>query len=251
MARFGEIIDLHMRAKGITNRALAVAADVSTATVNTARNSNKPSTRGDTLDRIARALGTTADALRREWMASNQQRVTQFFPDPPPLIPPPSRPRVIQGQPRSAAKGVPIINSAAAGPPTLNADPGYQGVQDELRVTYKELPILLDAVGDHQAFGVTIDGNSMDPELMPGDVAVFAPAAQVEDGDVVFVQFNEARDSGQTVKLVSKLSDEVVALIPRNSPAYRVETVDLVDIARIVKMVGSYRPREWVRKPED
>ena len=66
MGRFGDVIKTRMHRIGIGVEELAHRSGVSINTISRARNLEEPEFRGDTLDRIAVALGTTATALRSE-----------------------------------------------------------------------------------------------------------------------------------------------------------------------------------------
>lgn len=141
-------------------------------------------------------------------------------------------------------RGVPIINKTSAGTPVELDDPGVEN--------HEHLPITPEMVGDPDAFGVELVGDSMAPQFCEGDIVVFAPRADVRDGDACFVQFNGARNGGHTFKLVFRQGDGKIELRPMNQRKHRSHTVDTSDdgeVARIVKAVGCYRRIAWEPKP--
>lgn len=248
MARFGDILTLVMKTRGMNSKQLAEKSGVHVNTVRRALKLDTPDLRKETIDMLALPLGySSADDLLGSWAT------TVAMPQPVGAIDR-GMMEVIQKQSKPPARPVPILNRTAAGEPRTFYDPGYQGIQDDERSSYSELPILTDAVGDEQAFALIVDGDSMSPSFAQGDVAVFAPRAMVEDGDICLIQFTEARDEAQTIKRVRDLGDGTVQLIPDN-PKHKVLTVnathDAGEVIRIVKCVGRYELFPWVPNPED
>ena len=137
-------------------------------------------------------------------------------------------------------RGIPIINSTNGGPPSETVDPG----QDH----YQRLPITPEIVGDPDAFAVTLHGDSMEPDFHEGDVLVFAPSAEVQDGDECFVGF---RTGEHTFKRVYDLGDGRLELRPLNTRRHRTQVVSTeadTGVARVVKLVGRYQQWNWKKR---
>jgi len=114
---------------------------------------------------------------------------------------------VVSAMPISAGKLVPIINKVAAGYPADFDDLDYPvGVADD----YVRCPDLHDP----QAFAVRVIGDSMEPKFREGDIVVFSPVAQIENGDDCFVRFSEPHET--TFKRVFYEQNDIVRLQPRN-----------------------------------
>jgi len=130
------------------------------------------------------------------------------------VAPPPSPHRAPPG------RGIPIINTTNGGPSSDREDP--------------------------DAFAVTLHGDSMEPDFHEGDVLVFAPAAEVADGDECFVGF---RTGEHTFKRVYDLGDGRLELRPLNTRRHRTQVVSTdsdTGVVRVVKLVGRYQ--QWNRK---
>ena len=109
--------------------------------------------------------------------------------------------------PLSSGRLVPVINKVAAGYPTDFNDLDYPvGVADD----YVRCPDLHDP----NAFAVRVFGNSMEPKFNQGDVVVFSPAAEVNNGDDCFIRFADPHET--TFKRVFFEDDGKVRLQPRN-----------------------------------
>lgn len=107
----------------------------------------------------------------------------------------------------AAGKMVPIINKVSAGYPVDFDDMDYPvGVADD----YVRCPDLHDA----NAFAVRVVGDSMEPRFREGDIVVFSPAAEVNNGDDCFVRFSTPHET--TFKRVFFDADSKVRLQPRN-----------------------------------
>ena len=113
----------------------------------------------------------------------------------------------------AASRLVPVINKLSAGYPTDFNDLDYPvGIADD----YVRCP----DVHDPNAFAVRVVGDSMEPKFSEGDIVVFSPAAQVNNGDDCFVRFSMPHET--TFKRAFFESDNKVRLQPRNekySPA--------------------------------
>lgn len=106
-----------------------------------------------------------------------------------------------------AGQLVPIINRVAAGYPVDFDDLGYPaGFADD----YVRCPDLHDP----NVFAVRVIGDSMEPKFCEGDIVIFSPAKEVQNGDDCFVRFTEPHET--TFKRVFFESNESVRLQPRN-----------------------------------
>ncbi len=106
-----------------------------------------------------------------------------------------------------AGQLVPVINRVVAGYPAEFDDMGYPvGIAED----YVRCPDLHDP----NAFAVRIIGDSMEPKFSEGDIVVFSPAADVQNGDDCFVRFAHPHES--TFKRVFFEPDGKVRLQPRN-----------------------------------
>lgn len=106
-----------------------------------------------------------------------------------------------------AGQLVPVINRASAGYPAEFNDMGYpMGTADD----YVRCPDLHDP----NAFAVRVVGDSMIPAFIQGDIVIFSPAAEVQNGDDCFVRFSRPNES--TFKRVFFEAEKKVRLQPRN-----------------------------------
>jgi len=111
------------------------------------------------------------------------------------------------GPPISVGRPVPVINKVAAGYPTDFNDLDYPvGVADD----YVRCPDLHDP----NAFAVRVVGDSMEPKFHEGDIVVFSPAADVNNGDDCFVRFATPHET--TFKRVFFEPKNKIRLQPRN-----------------------------------
>jgi phage repressor protein C with HTH and peptisase S24 domain len=121
-----------------------------------------------------------------------------------------------QQQTFKAGQLVPVINRVSAGYPADFDDMGYPvGIADD----YVRCPDLHDP----NAFAVRVVGDSMTPKFMEGDIVVFSPSADVQNGDDCFVRFSQPHES--TFKRVFFEPEEKVRLQPRNE-TYAPQIVD-------------------------
>lgn len=106
---------------------------------------------------------------------------------------------------------VPLINRVAAGYPADFTDLGYPArVADE----YVRCP----GLSDPDAFAARIVGDSMMPEYREGDIVVFSPARDVDNGSDCFVRI--APDHESTFKRVyfeGEAGEEMIRLQPINN----------------------------------
>lgn len=119
-----------------------------------------------------------------------------------------SKPKVDRAGPTiSAGRAVPVINKVAAGYPTDFNDLDYPvGVADD----YVRCPDLHDP----NAFAVRVVGDSMEPKFRQGDIVIFSPAADVNNGDDCFVRFATPHET--TFKRVFFEAKNRIRLQPRN-----------------------------------
>ncbi len=103
---------------------------------------------------------------------------------------------------------VPVINKVAAGYPADFDDLGYPvGFADD----YVRCPDISDA----NAFAVRVVGDSMMPKFKQGDIVVFSPAADVQNGDDCFVRFRMPHET--TFKRVFFEAKQTIRLQPLNT----------------------------------
>lgn len=109
-----------------------------------------------------------------------------------------------------AGKLVPIINRVSAGYPVDFDDLDYPtGIAED----YVRCPDLHDP----HAFAVRVVGDSMEPRYRQGDVVIFSPARQVENGDDCFVRLCEPHET--TFKRIFFDDENTIRLQP-NNPIY-------------------------------
>lgn len=102
---------------------------------------------------------------------------------------------------------VPVINKVPAGYPAEFDDLGYPvGFADD----YVRCP----DIHDPNAFAVRVVGDSMEPKFSEGDIVIFSPAADVQNGDDCFVRLAGPHET--TFKRVFFEKDTEVRLQPRN-----------------------------------
>jgi phage repressor protein C with HTH and peptisase S24 domain len=107
----------------------------------------------------------------------------------------------------AAGRLVPVINKVSAGYPSDFNDLDYPvGVADD----YVRCPDLHDP----NAFAVRVVGDSMEPRFREGDIVIFSPAAEVNNGDDCFVRFAMPHET--TFKRVFFEPNNKVRLQPRN-----------------------------------
>ena len=110
-------------------------------------------------------------------------------------------------EPLAAGRLVPVINKVAAGYPRDFNDLDYPvGIADD----YIRCP----DVHDPNAFAVRVVGDSMEPKFREGDIVIFSPAAEVNNGDDCFIRFTMPHET--TFKRAFFESKDKVRLQPRN-----------------------------------
>jgi phage repressor protein C with HTH and peptisase S24 domain len=109
--------------------------------------------------------------------------------------------------PLAAGRLVPVINKVSAGYPTDFNDLDYPvGIADD----YIRCPDLHDP----NSFAVRVVGDSMEPKFREGDIVIFSPAAEVNNGDDCFVRFTHPHET--TFKRAFFEPDNKIRLQPRN-----------------------------------
>lgn len=107
----------------------------------------------------------------------------------------------------AAGRLVPVINKVSAGYPRDFNDLDYPvGIADD----YVRCPDLHDP----NAFAVRVVGDSMEPKFCEGDIVIFSPATDVNNGDDCFVRFTTPHET--TFKRVFFEPENQIRLQPRN-----------------------------------
>jgi phage repressor protein C with HTH and peptisase S24 domain len=107
----------------------------------------------------------------------------------------------------SPGRLVPVINKVSAGYPSDFNDLDYPvGIADD----YIRCP----DVHDPNAFAVRVVGDSMEPKFHEGDIVIFSPATEVNNGDDCFIRFATPHET--TFKRVFFEKDRKIRLQPRN-----------------------------------
>ncbi|MEM7623555.1 MAG: XRE family transcriptional regulator [Planctomycetota bacterium] len=134
---------------------------------------------------------------------------------------------------------IPVINRVAAGYPTGFTDLGYPARSADEYIRCVD-------VADVDAFAARVVGDSMEPEYREGDVVVFSPARDLEDGCDCFARFELGRDADaeSTFKRVYFETDpdghELIRLQPINN-RYAPTTVPRERIAGLYRAVSVTR----------
>jgi phage repressor protein C with HTH and peptisase S24 domain len=130
----------------------------------------------------------------------------------------------------AAGRLVPIINKVAAGYPADFNDLDYPvGIADD----YVRCPDLHDP----NAFAVRVVGDSMEPRYHEGDIVIFSPAVEVQNGDDCFVRFTMPHET--TFKRVFFEKEDKIRLQPRNE-RYSPTVVEGTRIDGIYRAVSRY-----------
>ncbi|MEM1184143.1 MAG: S24 family peptidase [Planctomycetota bacterium] len=130
---------------------------------------------------------------------------------------------------------VPLINKVAAGYPADFTDLGYPArMADE----YVRVPDLADP----DAFAARVVGDSMEPEYREGDIVVFSPARDINDGCDCFARLEPDHES--TFKRVyfevGDHGEELIRLQPMNN-RYAPRTVERERVAGLYRAVSVTR----------
>lgn len=111
-----------------------------------------------------------------------------------------------EARPRDA-RWIPVINKVTAGYPAEFDDLGYP-------VGFADDYILCPDMHDPNAFAVRVVGDSMTPKFSEGDIVVFSPRVDVQNGDDCFVRFKSPHET--TFKRVFYENGGRIRLQPRN-----------------------------------
>ncbi len=131
----------------------------------------------------------------------------------------------------SAGKLIPVINKVSAGYPEDFNDLDYPvGIADD----YIRCP----GINDPNAFAVRVVGDSMEEKFHEGEIVIFSPAKQVNNGDDCFVRFKSPHQT--SFKRVFFEKDGKVRLQPRNEE-YSPIIVKGEKINGIYKAVAKYQ----------
>ncbi|MHC1772983.1 MAG: LexA family protein [Flexilinea sp.] len=100
---------------------------------------------------------------------------------------------------------IPVLGKIPAGLPIEAVD---------LIVGYVEMPA--DKLPNQELYALLVQGDSMEPQIMDGDIVIFRPQQDAENGQLVIVRLNGHE---ATLKKMKKM-DEGIMLIPNNQPKY-------------------------------
>lgn len=139
----------------------------------------------------------------------------------------------IQLPPGMKGRLVPLLSNAQAGA----WDAGHT---DGL---YDYTSVFVADVDDRRAFGISVTGNSMEPDLRQGDIVICSPSLEAPDGDAVVVR---TRSEQSFIKYL-KRGKNAVELISSN-PAYDPIKFPLEEIAGIWPIVQVIRKGKLSRK---
>lgn len=180
---------------------------------------NKREPDNETLSRIADYFHVTTDyLLGRTDEVSNAPSTFAFH----------------ETENKSPSKGIkiPVLGRVVAGVPV-------EAVEEIL--DYEEIVPEMAAQGEH--FALRIQGDSMEPRMLAGDVVIVRKQSDADSGDtaVILVNGNEA-----TIKKIKK-SDDGIMLIPTN-PNYEVmfysteqiKTLPVSIIGKVIELRGKY-----------
>lgn len=124
---------------------------------------------------------------------------------------------------REGTTQVPVLGKVAAGVPKYIQE-NYIGYED----------VSNDMIKDDTVFGLEINGDSMSPRILKGDVVIVREQNDAESGDVVIVSIN---GDEATCKRLMKYADGI-SLISFN-PAYEPMTFSNKDIEeKPVRIIG-------------
>ncbi len=130
----------------------------------------------------------------------------------------------------NTARLIPIINKVSAGYPADFDDLDYPaGIADD----YIRCP----DVSDPNAFAVRVVGDSMEPKFFEGDLVIFAPNIQVNNGDDCFIRFCDPHEA--TFKRIFFEQDKTLRLQPRNDkyPPRLVATEKINGLYRAIRKI--------------
>jgi phage repressor protein C with HTH and peptisase S24 domain len=134
--------------------------------------------------------------------------------------------RVVESGVRGASRSIPLIGMAQAGGDGFFDDGGYPvgGGWDE---------VSLPDVGDPNAYGLEISGDSMEPVYRDGDMVIVSPAAPIRRGDRVVVRTSRGEAMAKQLVRRSARRIELRSLNPEH-PDY---TFDLSQVAWMHRII--------------
>jgi phage repressor protein C with HTH and peptisase S24 domain len=141
----------------------------------------------------------------------------------------------VNGEIASDLRRIPVFN-AGAGEPSGFSDGGYPLGEAE---NFIYLPANLRL--GQSAFAIKVCGQSMEPEIMVGDIVVVDPQARLENGQVCFATWSDDEFGQRLVKIYHEENGRIM-LLSRN-PLHGPVTLDAEKDqgVRIYKVVGHYR----------
>lgn len=215
MPSFGETITRLRIAERWTQDELAAKAGLSRSLIQKAERSLSASVSGKSYRGLAEAFGMTPSELDAQWRAS---KVDQQLPENPANI-----------------GDIPHLQEVPCGKMT-DFDP-HKMLSEDRGIASWYVPRQLVGVDDPTAFALTVVGDSMAPEYMPGDIVICSPKAPHESGmTAVFRLAND--DCG--MKQIIQGKDEQVELKPMN-PRHNSVFVHREDIVSMSRVVGRYQ----------
>ena len=180
----------------------------------------KSSPKYDKIQIIADYFGVEADWLAGKSEFKTKQEMLQHFDNK-------SNFDVIKGQMIDVQENttrIKVLGKVAAGPPAH--------MQDEYVIGYED--VSNDMIKDDNVFGLEINGDSMSPRILKGDIVIVREQNDAESGDVVIVTIN---GDEATCKRLMKYADGI-SLISFN-PAYEPMTFSNKEIEeKPVRIIG-------------
>jgi phage repressor protein C with HTH and peptisase S24 domain len=130
------------------------------------------------------------------------------------------------GASRPTARRIPLIGFAQAGGDGFFDDGGYPvgGGWDE---------VTLPEIGDPNAYGLEVSGDSMEPVFRDGDMVIVSPAAPIRRGDRVVVRTTGGEVMVKELKRRTGKVLELASLNPEH-PDRMLDAEEVTWIARVV-----------------
>lgn len=111
-------------------------------------------------------------------------------------------------KPRVMGRLIPRISATTAGDPSEIVDPYPVGYAEEF-IIYAD-----NDLKDPHAFALLVEGNSMEPELRDGDIAICSPAQEPQPNEIVVFKVGDG--DGKATCKVYKPSGDMVHFVPIN-----------------------------------
>ena len=193
--------------KNLSQRRLAIAADINNATISRIEK-GEVSPDAETLTKLAKALGISAAELFQ---------ISGYLPEPKEI-------------PEKKGVLIPVLGMVPAGIP-------LEAVENI--IDYEEISAEMARGGEF--FGLKIIGDSMESRIKEGDVVIVRKQDDVDSGKIAVVMLN---DNCATIKKLVKHTDGI-SLMPFN-PAYppafytwkEVENIPISVIGQVVELRG-------------